>query len=144
MPVFECCIEIEGERTALFELTQDYSRRLSWDPFLKEARLVNARERMQAGVGARAWCVSRSGIGMETEYVAWDPPNVAAVVMTRGPWFLEQFAGSWRFDCVDATHTRVTFRYNLKGRPVQLTPLLMAVFARDTRRRLVALKRAAV
>jgi ribosome-associated toxin RatA of RatAB toxin-antitoxin module len=145
MPTFQHAVEIRADRSALFDLTQDYDRRLAWDPFLKEARLLGGASR--AAVGVRAWCVARSGLGMETEYVSLSPPAVAAVKMTRGPWFLASFAGSWRFDEVAPGRTRVAFAYHLAARPRWLRPLLdpilTAVFARDTRRRLAALKRAA-
>jgi hypothetical protein len=66
--------------------------------------------------------------------------------MTRGPWLLSRFAGSWRFEEVAPGRTRVGFRYHLKARPQWLswllTPLLSWVFARDTRKRLAALKAA--
>jgi Polyketide cyclase / dehydrase and lipid transport len=76
MPTFEATIEIRADANALFDLTQDYDRRLDWDPFLKQARLVGGAT--AAGVGVRAWCVARSGLGMETEYVSFQRPQVAA------------------------------------------------------------------
>ena len=64
--------------------------------------------------------------------------------MTRGPWFLDRFAGSWHFDEVEPGHTRVSFCYNLQFRPRWLAwlfePILARAFARDTRRRLRGLK----
>jgi ribosome-associated toxin RatA of RatAB toxin-antitoxin module len=144
MPTFEHTIEIEASRERLFALTQDYERRLDWDPFLKEARLLNGARR--AGVGVRAWCVAKTGLGMETEYVTLDAPSVAAVKMTRGPSVLASFAGSWRFHEAGPGRTRVAFRYHLTARPRWLRPLLdpilQIVFARDTVERLRALKRA--
>jgi ribosome-associated toxin RatA of RatAB toxin-antitoxin module len=137
-------IVIHAAPHRLFELTQDYARRLRWDPFLTQARLVGAAVR--PAVGVRAWCVAWYGMGMETEYVSFTPPRVAAVRMTRGPALLASFAGSWRFEEVGPMATRVTFRYHLTSRPRWLRwllePLLTAVFARDTRLRLQALKRA--
>ena len=54
--------------------------------------------------------------------------------------------GSWRFEEVAHGQTRVGFRYNLRARPWWLawllTPILGWVFARDTRKRLLALKTA--
>ena len=136
--------EIAASASELFALTQDYSRRLDWDPFLTSAELVGGVA--AAGVGVRAHCVARSGLGMETEYVSYNPPRVAAVKMTRGPWLIRSFAGSWRFTEVTPGHTRVGFRYSLEARPRwlawALTPVLTWVFARDTRRRLLALKTA--
>ena len=138
---FRHSVAVAAEPQVLFDLTQDYSRHLDWDPFLKEAGLVGGAER--AGLGARAWCVARNGIGMETRYVSFEPPRVCAVEMTRGPWFIRSFAGSWRFDRLEPGRSRVTFTYRLVGRPRFLTRLIGLVFARETRRRLEALKRAA-
>src|SRR3954470_750898 len=139
MSMFRQSIEVAAEPGVLFDLTQDYSRRLDWDPFLKEARLVGGAE--HAGLGVRAWCVARNGLGMETRYVSFNPPGACAVEMTRGPWLFRSFSGSWRFDRLGPNRTRVTFTYHLIGRPGFLTRLLGLVFAHDTRRRLAALKR---
>jgi ribosome-associated toxin RatA of RatAB toxin-antitoxin module len=144
MPAFEHTIEIHAEPAALFALTQDYARRLAWDPFLKEARLLGDVE--EAALGTRAWCAAKSGWGMETEYISFQAPEVAAVKMTRGPVLLERFAGTWRFREVAPGVTRVLFRYHLQARPrwlrPVLNPILMAVFSRDTVKRLQALKHA--
>ncbi len=138
--MFRQSIEVAAEPGVLFDLTQDYSHRLDWDPFLKEARLVGGAE--SPGVGVRAWCVARNGLGMETEYVSFNPPGACAVEMTRGPWFFRAFSGSWRFDRIGPGRTRVTFTYSLAGRPSLISGPLRLVFARETRRRLGALKRA--
>lgn len=144
MPTFERSIEINAPRAALFDLTQDYSRRLDWDPFLKEARLIGGAN--TPGVGVRAWCVANSGMGMETEYVTFSPPERTAIKMTRGPAILKTFAGSWVFEVVSDSRTRVVFRYHLSASPrwlkSVLEPILQFVFSRDMQKRLVALKRA--
>lgn len=144
MPAFEHSVEIHAGRAALFALTQEYDRRLDWDPFLKEARLLGPAT--EAAPGARAWCAAKFGWGMETEYVSFQAPEVAAVKMTRGPAVLERFAGTWRFREAAPGVTRVLFRYHLLARPWWLRPILhpilMAVFSRDTRKRLDALKHA--
>ncbi len=81
---------------------------------------------------------------METEYVSFNPPRTTAVKMTRGPWFLDCFAGSWHFDEVDPSHTRVSFRYNIQAWPRWLAwflvPILARFFSCDTRQRLRGLK----
>ena len=143
---FERSVEVAAGPADLFALTQDYARRLTWDPFLRSAELVGGAA--APAVGVRAYCVGRrGGLGMETEYVAFAPPHVAAVRMTRGPRVLGAFAGTWRFVEVSPGWTRVTFRYHLRTRPRWLawllTPLIGRAFARDTERRLVALKSAA-
>lgn len=138
--MFRQSIEVAAEPDVLFDLTQDYAHRLDWDPFLSEARLVGGADK--AGLGIRAWCVARNGIGMETEYVSFNPPGACAVEMTKGPWFFRAFAGAWRFERIGPGRTKVTFTYSLVGRPGFLSGLLRFVFARETRRRLEALKQA--
>jgi ribosome-associated toxin RatA of RatAB toxin-antitoxin module len=141
---FEQSIVIAASPGALFALTQDYDRRLEWDPFLKSAELLGGIA--EAGVGVRAYCVAHNGLGMETEYVSFNPPQTCAVKMTRGPRLIGSFAGTWRFEEVSPGRTRVGFRYHLRSRPCWLswllTPLMGWFFARDTRQRLVALKAA--
>jgi ribosome-associated toxin RatA of RatAB toxin-antitoxin module len=139
MIMFRQMIEVAAEPGLLFDLTQDYARRLDWDPFLKEARLLGGAE--EPSVGVRAWCVARNGLGMETEYISFHPPEVCAVEMTKGPWFFRSFAGSWRFEGMGPGRTMVRFTYSLDGRPALISGLLRLVFVRETRRRLEALKR---
>ena len=133
-------IEINEPAQVIFELTQDYDRRLAWDPFLKVAELVDGAT--AADVGVKAWCVATNGIGMETEYVSFQPPKVTAVSMTKGPFFYESFAGSWRFNAVAAQRTEVVFTYLfVLKRPFRLaTPLMTAFLRRSAVKRLVALK----
>jgi ribosome-associated toxin RatA of RatAB toxin-antitoxin module len=142
--MFEQSIVIDAPAAALFELSQDYGRRLAWDPFLRSAELLGGAT--EPGVGVRALCVDCKGTAMETEYVSYNPPRAVAVKMTRGPWFLESFAGSWRFEELHPGQTRVAFCYSLSPRPWWLSWLmsriLARVFAHDTRRRLTALKEA--
>ena len=132
--------EIAATPEILFDLTQDYGRRLDWDSYLKEARLIDAK---RPGVGVHAWCVATNGFGMETRYVSFRPPSACAVEMVRGPWLLKAFSGSWRFEPVGPCRTRVEFIYSLAGRPAFLTRVLAKIFDHDTRRRLAALRRAA-
>lgn len=145
MPTARTSIIVNASADLLFALSQDYDRRLAWDPFLKEARLLGGAT--QAGIGVKAWCVARSGLGMETEYITFAPPRMIAVRMTRGPALLAAFSGSWRFEAFAPGRTRVTFAYHLRSRPRWLRwlvdPILQLVFARGTWRRLRALRRAA-
>lgn len=126
MTMFRQTIEVVAEPGVLFDLTQDYTHRLDWDPFLKEAKLLGGAE--EPGFGVRAWCVARNGTGMETRYVSFNPPGACAVEMTRGPWFFRSFSGSWRFEEVGPGRTRVTFTYSLAGCPSLLRGLLRRVF----------------
>ncbi len=140
MPAFSNSITINAPADLLFALTQNYNRRLDWDPFLKRAELVGTAT--EPGVGVRAWCVAQSGLGMETEYVSFDPPHGCAIRMTSGPKVIGAFAGSWRFREKESGVTEVAFRYRIVGRPAILTPLLKLIFDRDTKKRLLGLKRA--
>lgn len=141
---FEHAAVVDDSPDHVFWLTQDYSRRLAWDPFLRRAELIGGAQ--SPAVGVRAWCVSRLGIGMETEYVSFSPPRVAAVKMTRGPRLLRTFGGSWAFEPVGGTQTRVTFRYFLDVRPSWLAALLEPParwwFSWETKRRVAALAQA--
>ena len=138
-------IEIAAEPESVFDLIHDYSRRLEWDPFLKEARLL---DRAEAGTGATCRCVARNGFGglaMDAVYVSFDRPNVAAVKMVKGPVFLDSFAATLRQERIGEKRTRVTYRYNFETRPAWLRPIMnmvcSLVFASEVRNRLKHLKR---
>ena len=141
---YEASVEIAAEPEAVFDLIHDYARRLEWDPFLKEARLL---DRDSACVGATCRCVARDtfgGLAMDATYVSFDRPNVAAVKMVRGPRFLDAFAATLRQERVAPNRTRVTYRYNFETRPAWLRPLMnpicSAIFASEVRNRLKHLK----
>jgi len=140
---FEHAAVVDATPEVVFDLTQDYAKRLTWDPFLRRAELLGGA--VAPGVGVRAWCVARAGVGMETEYVSFISPRVAAVKMTRGPWLLETFGGTWEFTAVEGGKTRVTFRYQLRARPRSLAwalePLARWWFSRETRLRVAALEK---
>jgi ribosome-associated toxin RatA of RatAB toxin-antitoxin module len=141
---FEHVAVVQGSPDEVFALTQDYSRRLSWDPFLRSAELVGGA--VAPAIGVRAWCVARAGLGMETEYVSFAPPRLVAVKMTRGPSMLESFGGAWEFSPAGNGATRVTFRYQFRMRPRWvawlLEPLARRWFSWETRKRVIALQAA--
>ncbi len=146
MKTLEAAIDIQASPEAVFDLIHDYPRRLEWDPFLKDARLLDGAG--AAGLGVKARCTARNGFGgvaMETVYVSFDRPRVAAVKMTKGPVVLETFAASLRQDEVSPGVTRVTYRFNFSTRPRWLSfagdRLAAALFRREVRQRLRALKR---
>ncbi len=142
----EAGIDIRAAPEAIFDLIHDYGRRLDWDPFLKEARLLG--DASAAGPGVTARCTARNGflgLSMDTVYVSFDRPRVAAVRMTRGPSFLASFAASLRQQDRGGGVTRVTYRFQVSTRPRWLRaladPLAAALFRRETSARLAALKR---
>jgi Polyketide cyclase / dehydrase and lipid transport len=97
-------ILIKANQAVVFDYTQDYNNRLIWDTFLKKAVLVNGATK--AGVGVKAYCVARNGLGMETEYVSFKRPKATAVKMTKGPWLFTSFLGSWTFKDVSSNENR--------------------------------------
>ena len=139
-------IDIDAAPEAVFDLIHDYSRRLDWDPFLREARLLDGAAVAARGISSR--CVARRAVGglaMDTVYVSFTRPRVAAVNMTHGPIFLRSFAASIRQDRIDGNTTRVIYRYHFEVQPrwfaFLIEPIVGRVFHRETCRRLEALKR---
>ena len=145
MRSLEAGIEIRATPEAVFDLIHDYGRRLEWDLFLKEACLLEGAK--AAGLGVKTRCTARNGfagLSMETVYVSFDRPRVAAVAMTGGPAVLESFAASLRQEDLGSGQTRVTYRFNFSTRPRWLRtivePIASALFQREVRQRLKALK----
>jgi hypothetical protein len=145
MRSLEAAIEIRARPEAVFDLIHDYARRLEWDPFLKEACLLDGAT--VAGLGIKSRCTARNsfaGLAMETVYVSFDRPRVAAVKMTKGPAVLGSFAASLRQEDVGSGMTRVTYRFNFSTRPRWLRAIAdriaAALFRREVRGRLRALK----
>lgn len=145
-PAIEQSIDLAAPAAAVFDLIHDYGRRLEWDRFLRRACLLDGAQ--CAGVGVKSLCVARiaaGGAGMETVYVGFDRPRVAAVKMTRGPFYIDSFAASLRQIPLPDGGTRVSYKFQITGWPRWLgrllDPLLARVFRRETRRRLAGLKR---
>ncbi|MHC4973966.1 MAG: SRPBCC family protein [Planctomycetota bacterium] len=146
MAIFEATVEIRACPGAIFQLTHDYSRRLEWDTLLKEARLLDGAQ--AAGPGVKSVCVGRSallGLSVETVYITFDPPWLAAIEMTRGPALFGNFAASIRHEVIRPGVTRVIYRGHVETRPRWLRwllePLVNHGFSRETKRRLNSLKR---
>lgn len=118
---FSESIIIDCSAITAFDFTQDYARRLKWDSFLKQAYLLDGAK--EAGLGIRANCVARNGIGMVTEYVSFNRPKATAVKMTSGPYMFKSFLGSWNFKEHGSHQTEVIFLYSFKLRfPFNLVP----------------------
>jgi hypothetical protein len=142
---FEASIDIQAKPEAVFDRLHDYRRRLEWDTFLQEACLLDGAGR--AGLGVKTRCTARNGFAgfaMDTVYVTFDRPRVAAVKMTRGPAVLEAFAASIRQAEIEPGVTRVTYRFNFSTRPWWLRAVLdrfaAVLFLREVRQRLRSLK----
>lgn len=134
-------ITIYSDVERVFDYTQDYSRRLSWDTFLIKAELMQGAT--EAGVGVKAYCVAKNGLGMITEYVSFQRPKATAIKMTKGPLMFKSFLGSWRFKEVQKDHTEVSFLYSFQLRfPVNLVAKwLRKNLQANVRQRLMDLKK---
>lgn len=116
-------IIIKSTQTTVFDYTQDYSKRLNWDTFLKHAELLGADA---AAKGVKAYCVAKNGLGMETEYLTYQRPRATAIKMTKGPYMFKSFIGSWKFKDLGENNIEVAFMYSFNLRfPFNLIPQLI-------------------
>ena len=105
MKTIRAAIEIAQAQEVVFDLTQNYAKRLEWDPYLSEAYLMkNATE---PAVGVDAYCKNRNGSVMVSRYISFNRPSVAAVSMVKGPKILKRFNGAWNVHKIDAQHAEL-------------------------------------
>jgi len=107
---------------------------------LPEAYLLD--NATQADTGVKAWCVTKNGLGMETQYVSFIRPKVTAIKMTKGPYLFRDFAVSWTFKEETPGVTNVTFLYSFSLRfPFNVASFLIKrILQKNVRQRLVDLK----
>ncbi len=134
-------ILINEKPETVFDYTQDYQKRLSWDTFLKQADLIDGAT--EAGKGVKTYCVAQNGVGIESEYVTFNRPKVTAVKMTQGPYMFKTFLGSWTFKEEPPAQTQVIFLYSFTLRfPFSLfKKYIRNKLQKNVRQRLVDLKR---
>jgi ribosome-associated toxin RatA of RatAB toxin-antitoxin module len=125
----------------VFDYTQNYNKRLSWDTFLKKADLIEGATKADKGV--KAYCVAKNGMGMVTEYVTYNRPKVTAIKMTKGPFIFKSFLGSWTFNEIPHDKTEVVFLYSFLLRfPFNLfTKFIKNNLQTNVRQRLIDLKK---
>ncbi|MEM7373311.1 MAG: SRPBCC family protein [Bacteroidota bacterium] len=107
-------IRIQKKQEEVFDYTQDYQNRLSWDTFLQKAILIEGAT--EAGLGIKSYCEAKNGLGMVTEYVSFRRPKVVAINMTKGPYMFRSFLGSWNFHHMGEDQTEVIFLYSFSLR----------------------------
>ena len=140
--MIECSIDIGAPCERVFDVVHDYGIRLRWDTLLSKACITDGSS--AAGLGVRTLCVGRytmAGLGMETVYISFDRPHVAAVRMERGPLFVSAFAASIMHVALEGSASRVTYKFQIRARPRFLSPIVSAMFQRETLKRLTSLKR---
>ena len=92
-------------------------------------------------------CIGRGWlrmIAMQTVYVAFDRPRLAAIKMTGSPPFFATSAASLRHEDLGDGQSRVTYTWTFTARPRWLAwllePVMQRVFAWETKKRLAALR----
>ncbi len=136
---------IPATSAEVFCLLHDYDRRLEWDTLLQDARLDdNWTEAQHHAISTCTGCWFLGRIALQTEYVSFAPPHLAAVKMLNRPLFFATFAATIRHqDLTDGSST-IQYTYNFTARPLWLRwllhPGMSYVFRYETRRRLRALR----
>lgn len=143
MPIIELITEIKAAIATVYHASQDYAVRYEWGPFPDSINMLNDRQGMPV-TGTQVLVRSKLGMEMPVEFVQAAPPERAAIVMLKGPWFLEKFAGSWIFEAKTPHLTLAGFRYTIHTRASIFTWLLdelaSCYFIHATSRRLACLK----
>ncbi|MCG3209017.1 MAG: hypothetical protein FOGNACKC_02633 [Anaerolineae bacterium] len=146
MPKAMVSIELDAPCDVVFNVIHNYDCRLEWDSMLREARLLGGAT--AAGTGVRSRCVGtwRSAfLALETEYVRFEPGQVAAVKLTNRPPFFEEFAATIRHTALDAGRSRARYIYFFRARPRFLAPflepLMNTLLRREVHLRLRSLRR---
>lgn len=146
MPTAEIKEIIPAPAVEVFDLLHDYERRLEWDTLLRKAYLEDKFPR--AGSGAISVCQGRAilgGFALRTEYVSFQRGKVAAVKMLNRPPFFDTFAASIRHSDIGENRSEIVYKVNFTARPKFLRwllhPIMKAVFAWETKKRLASLKR---
>ena len=135
--------QMPAPASEVFRLLHDYERRLEWDTLLKRADLTGGSR--TACKGATSCCVGKPMFGMiamHTEYIAFDPPKMAAVKLINRPPFFESFGASIKHEDNEAGST-AEYTFHFRARPAYLRkllePIMVAALRRETAKRLEAL-----
>ncbi len=121
MAIIEYELTINAPHEDVYQSSQDYSVRYQWDPFPERMELLDGAT--EVGIGVRTLVVAKSGLTMEVEFVQVAPPTTAAIIMIKGPIFIQSFGGSWVFRPIDGNTTKAKFRYSIKTKKWALPPI---------------------
>ena len=126
MATIEYELNINASPEFVYSVSQDYSIRYQWDPFPEMIELLNGAVSIEKGT--KAFVLAKSGLKMEVEFVQVAPPTTATIKMTKGPFFLKTFAGSWIFKAASNGSTNARFVYTVKTKEWAL-PFISDVIA---------------
>jgi polyketide cyclase/dehydrase/lipid transport protein len=137
---------IPASAADVFRMLHDYDRRLEWDTLLQAAYLVDGATKPQLGVTSVCQGkVALGGVALMTKYIAFRPPEVAAVEMINRPAFFDTFAATIRHNDLPDGTSRIEYKYNFTARPLWLRtvlhPVMNWMFWFETRKRLRALRK---
>jgi hypothetical protein len=135
--------QMPASAAEVFKLLHDYDRRLEWDTLLRKAYLTGGHER--ACKGATSCCVGKPCFGLiaiETEYIAFDEPKMAAVKLINKPLFFESFGASIKH--LNNKHgSTAEYAFHFRARPRWLRnaiePVMLKLLKQETAARLKAL-----
>lgn len=138
MPIVEQRTLVRASQEAAFDASQDYARRRDWDPFSRRLAALPAVDGQRV-TRVTAW----HGASMDVAFVAWCPPERAAIRMISRSRLLAVFAGSWAFLPKEDGMVEVRFRYQVAPHAwyTWLAPIMLRYFRWETHRRLAAFKR---
>jgi ribosome-associated toxin RatA of RatAB toxin-antitoxin module len=146
LPTAEIKQIIPASSVEVFDLIHDYKRRLEWDTLLQKAYLEDKFP--ESCKGAISVCQGKSflgGFALRTEYVSFERGKVAAVRMLNQPPFFDAFAASIRHSELGENQSEIIYKVNFTAKPKFLRwllhPIMKTVFAWETRKRLVALRK---
>ena len=117
--------DVSADAGLLFFLSEDYEARKHWDPFMRSQEFLEGAKRVARGVKTRT--IACNDMSMDTEFIAFDRPNVIAMKMLSGPWMFQSMAGTWRFRKLDDARTRVEFIYSFAVKPAVARRLIEPV-----------------
>ncbi|MES2824653.1 MAG: SRPBCC family protein [Pseudomonadota bacterium] len=112
MARIEFQLNIQSPIEKVYEASQDYSVRYHWDPFPENIVLLHGATNIQKGV--QVLVVAKNGLKMEVKFVQVLSPTTAVITMTKGPFFLKSFSGSWIFKSLSVRETNARFVYSIK------------------------------
>ncbi|MEC5386604.1 hypothetical protein VVD49_12785 [Uliginosibacterium sp. H3] len=135
-----------GTSAEAFEAFHNHHVRLQWDTLLKVAYVEGGGTHPYVGAitanKGKGW---KSSLEMKTRFVKYDPPKVAAAVMTEPTGLFALWGASMHHaDNPDGTST-LNYTFSIKMRPrwfgSLLDPIAAYLFERETRKRFEAMSR---
>jgi ribosome-associated toxin RatA of RatAB toxin-antitoxin module len=123
-----------------FTISQDYSLRSSWDPFIIEYKILSAE--LPLSRGYIVYVKSKHAMSMTVEYTNYNKPNHVAMKMISKSIYFRHFSGYWHFESFEKNQTTVTFKYqySLQNFLIPCTWLFHYFMNKEMKKRLIALK----